>query len=426
MSMGMHRLHRRLPYPGSGRAQRGFGLVELMVAVVIALVASLAIFQTFAASEERKRTTTSGSEGLQSAMFAMSYMERMLSNAGYNMVAVSDPGYISTVRNINFGAGTFTLSSYTPPRTELDIGCTATVAGTATRIVPLTVASGGGALASDTLTLMAGSSATVPLPVRTNPLVVPIGSAVVTLDSTYGFAIGDWVLVYEENDASATMAGTLRTRACTLAQVTGLPNAPTISPAGIQLSVATAAAYDIGAVINLGPRPVMNQFTVDANQRLLMTDLMNPGAGAQVIADNVLAMKAQLGIDVGGDDVIDEWLNPPAAATTWLNPNNPLPALTISALPVVAGARALHQIKAVRLGLLVRSPQFERPNTAGACATTPAGPYQVLDPITGSAAQRTPDMPGSGSYTLAGNQQCFRYNTVNAIIPLRNPLLSDM
>ena len=43
----------------------GFSLLELMVAAVIAMVGAVTIFQTMSVSEERRRSTTSGSEGLQ-------------------------------------------------------------------------------------------------------------------------------------------------------------------------------------------------------------------------------------------------------------------------------------------------------------------------------------------------------------------------
>jgi len=35
-------------------------------------------------------------------------------------------------------------------------------------------------------------------------------------------------------------------------------------------------------------------------------------------------------------------------------------------------------------------------------------------------------MPGSGSFTLAGDQRCFRYNTVVSMVPVRNALLNEM
>lgn len=404
------------------RRSRGFSIVELMVAVTIALVTSLAIFQTYAASEERKRTTTSGSEGLQAGVFALASLERAVINAGYNLMVVSDPGYTSPVRLITPG-GAYTLSSTNPPRPEFHLGCNFTLGGVPYRLAPLVATDGGDGLASDTLTLFSGSSATVPLPVPAETGGLAAGSAAIRLRSTWGFAVGDWVLVYEQS--AALNVGTTRPRACTLAQVAGLPSAPAISPADVTLSVPTAAAYDEPVVINLGPNPAFERYSVDAAGRLLVADLLR-GAPAQVLAENVVSMQVQLGVDVGNDDVIDEWINPPAAEATLLNPPNPLPQNELTALPAPAGARGLHQIKGVRLGLLVRSPQFERPDADGNCTVAPDSASQVLPAVAGVAASRLPDMPGSGDYTLAGDQRCFRYNTVSSVVPVRNALLSEM
>jgi hypothetical protein len=159
----------------------------------------------------------------------------------------------------------------------------------------------------------------------------------------------------------------------------------------------------------------------------MVTNLIT-NAPAQVVAENVVSMQVQLGIDVGNDDVVDEWINPPAAAGTWLNPPNPMPENQITvALPVPAGPRSLNQVKAVRVGLLVRSPQFERPDDAGNCTTSAGRPCAgVAGGGRCGFGNRLPDMPSSGNYMLAGDQRCFRYNTVTSQIPVRNVVLSEM
>lgn len=416
--------HPRSPTPVSRQA--GFGLIELMVALVIGLISTLAIFQTFAASEERKRTTTSGSEGLQSSLFALGYLERLVVNAGYGLTGVSDPEYRSMTRMVNLAVGQYTLSSPRPPEPELHIGCIANVAGVNRRIAPFVATSGGGALASDTVTVLAANNLTLPLPVATTPVAVALGATSVTVVSTFGFNVGDWLLVYDQNVSPAATPGTARPIPCTLTQVASLATPGVFANSTVNLTTPIAAALTIGSVFNLGPNPTYAELTVDANARLVSTDLLTAGAPPQIIAENVMAMKLQVGIDVGGDDVIDAWINPPAAEPTWTNPINPLPDFAISALPVVVGAPALHQAKTLRIGLLVRSPQFERADAAGNCVTTPAGPFEILPPRAGSLPQRLPDMPGSGTYTLAGDQRCFRYNTVSSIVPLRNLMLGEM
>jgi type IV pilus assembly protein PilW len=404
--------------------QLGFGLIELMVALVIGLISTLAIFQTFAASEERKRTTTSGSEGLQSSLFALGYLERLVVNSGYGLTGISDPEHTSMTRQVNLAMGQFTLSNPQAPAPELHLGCSATIAGVNRRIAPVIVTTGGAGLASDTITVFSANTLTLPLPVATNPIAVPAGATNIAVASSYGFNVGDWLLVYDQNLGG--IPGTARPVPCSLTQVAALPSPGVFVDAPVNLTIPITAALTVGSVFNLGPNPTYAQLAIDANARLTSTDLLTAGATPQIIAENVLAMKLQVGVDVGGDDVIDAWINPPANEPTWTNPANPLPNYMSSTLPVVVAAPALHQAKSLRIGLLVRSPQFERTDTAGNCVTSGAGPFEILPARADSAVARLPDMPGSGTYTLAGDQRCFRYNTVTSIVPLRNQLLSEM
>lgn len=401
----------------------GFSLLELMVAAVIAMVAAVTIFQTMSVSEERRRSTTSGSEGLQSGVFALAAIERAIMSAGYNLTAINDTTYMSPVRRITPGSG-YTLSSTVPPPVELHLGCTFSIAGATQRAAALLAHSGGGAgVDSDTLIVFTGSSSTVPLPVTSTATALPVGSTQVSLTSTHGIRVNDWVLVYEQN--RALNPGTTRPVPCTLTRVTALPSAPAISPGVITLQAGTAAAYQTPMVIHLGPTPTLERFAVDANGRLTVTDLLTAEAQPQVLADNVIAMRVQLGIDIANDDVIDQWINAPAAVTSLINPPNPLPpnAVTSGALP--PGNRAIHQIKAVRVGLLVRSPQFEKAE-GGSCSTSPASFGAILPARAGDATTLLPDMPTSGNVTLTGDQRCFRYNTVTAVLSVRNAVLSEM
>jgi len=414
--------------------QAGFTLLELMVASVIAMVAAVTIFQTMSVSEERRRSTTSGSEGLQAGVFALASLERAIVNAGFNLTAISDTTYVSPVRRVTPGSG-FVLSSTTPPRPELHLGCTFTHSGQTYRAAPLLAAATGAnaGIDTDTLTIFSGSSATVPLPVPATGT-VEAGATAITMASIHGFQVDDWVLVYEQSDAASP--GTTRPVACTLGRVTA--RTPASENGTITMAPGAAAKYTQPVVINLGRAPTLERFVVDANGRLTVTNLLGT-AGPQVLADNVVAMRVQLGIDRGNDDVIDEWINAPATIDTWLNPDNPLPPNQVG-IPGGGGAgggggggggggaaaRAFHQIKAVRVGLLIRSPQFERAEEKGGCMITDGAKRQILPARTGNAAAGLPDMPASGTYTFEGDQRCFRYNTVSAVLGLRNALLSEM
>src|SRR5882672_11060200 len=63
-------------------SERGFSMVELLVAMLIGLIGMIIIFQVFEVSEGIKRTTTSGGDAQQNAVIALYTMERDFKNAG--------------------------------------------------------------------------------------------------------------------------------------------------------------------------------------------------------------------------------------------------------------------------------------------------------------------------------------------------------
>ncbi len=64
------------------RLQRGMGLIEIMVSVVIGLLAVLVIYQVFAVSEGFKRNTTGASDAQQNGLFSMFTLGIEIANAG--------------------------------------------------------------------------------------------------------------------------------------------------------------------------------------------------------------------------------------------------------------------------------------------------------------------------------------------------------
>jgi type IV pilus assembly protein PilW len=411
--------------------QLGFSLVELMVGIVIALMASLAIFQTFAASEEQRRTTGSGSEGLQSGTLAMAQVQALVRNAGYNLVTPTSPAISPPNRGVAMGVGV-TISNSVPVTTEFLMGCrildTQLPSATgSTRVAPVFVRAGAGALDSDVITLMEGSSSNSPMPSMLESA-HPAGSTVLTLTTIYGYQVNDWVIVYEQSDDTVLNAnpGTNRNVSCTLTRVTAV--SANLAPAGvINVSVGTSAPYSgLARVVNLGQTPLFQELRVDTVARRLTLRNLRTNA-VQILADDVVTMKVQTGLDITADDLIDQWTNPPALDSDWANPNAVPTVPSIASLPVATGPRSLNQIKALRIGLLLRSPQFERPNaTTGQCNSTGTGPFNILPAVPGAAANRVPDMPASPAYSLTGNERCYRYNTVSAIVPLRNIIMSDL
>jgi len=58
------------PVSGPSRAQRGFGLVEIMIGLLIGLIAVLVIYQVYTVSEGFKRNTTAAGEAQVTGLFS--------------------------------------------------------------------------------------------------------------------------------------------------------------------------------------------------------------------------------------------------------------------------------------------------------------------------------------------------------------------
>ena len=62
--------------------QRGVGLIEIMVSIVIAMLLVLVIYQVYEISEGQKRTITAGSDAQQNASYGLFVLGRDLAVAG--------------------------------------------------------------------------------------------------------------------------------------------------------------------------------------------------------------------------------------------------------------------------------------------------------------------------------------------------------
>jgi hypothetical protein len=67
-------------------------------------------------------------------------------------------------------------------------------------------------------------------------------------------------------------------------------------------------------------------------------------------------------------------------------------------------AATLPRVRALRIGLVTRSPQAEKPNAAGVCEATTAMPALFGEAVTADVT----------------DWRCYRYRTAVAVVPLRN------
>lgn len=361
-------------------AQHGFGLVEIMVGVTIGLLALLIVYQVLSLSEGYRRTTTAGGDAQSAGMISSFLLALDASNAG-NIIADS--------------------AEELAPCPALPLAAP-TLAAT-WRPVPVLIRDGGNDATSDDVSVFYGVNPRLVTPVDLMRNAPP--GAMLKVQSPLGFAVNDMFV------AADIGAGT-----CEMGRVTNITPDDRVpsTPGVIDLtSTPLAQTYPQGSswVVNLGQANAVRKVRFEVVGGVLRSQDLIGGGVPNPIASNVVHMKAQYGLDLlpapNGDQVIDTWMsarNPP-----WDEPS-----------VLRAPLAQLRRIKAVRIALVVRSTQFERPLDAE--GRVPATDLSVdyttptLFPCHGvlPCSEIPPTvLPGTANY---------RYRVFEQTIPLRNQI----
>ncbi|MGB4811549.1 MAG: PilW family protein [Methylophilaceae bacterium] len=295
--------------------QAGFTLVELMVGMVIALLATLAIMQSMSLFETQKRTTTGVADAQTNANVALYSMTKDLQSAGY--------GLMFTGRHVD-------------KRSTID--CTS-LSGTGITdeqdLNPATIIDGG--TGSDAVIVRHAETSFGGLP--TKILTKPI-SRTIDVASNLGCKDGDVVIVNKDGDCAITR---LQSPAALLGNtvVTLDGNESVPLPAQLDATLTCLGAWHTTTYSVSGGNL---QLTLDAN------------AATDTVAD-IVNMQAQYGISAAADsNAITSWVDATGAFGT---------SMTV-------GDR--NRIKAVRIAVVSRSPKAEATDVTASCSmTTPAG-----------------------------------------------------
>lgn len=360
--------------------QRGLTLIEVMVGMVIGLIGIVIITQVYLVNENFKRSTTSAGGAQVNGAIALYTIERDLRMAGYG-IASSDAlgcGQLQYYYNGNYS---------TPPGGTLP----------AIVVAPVVITDGVGG--PDTISVLYGNEdeRTVPATISKN---MASAAADINLDNPTGFSDtpGDLIV--------ASQGGV-----CTLIQVT------TVNTSTLQLvhagsgtapwnPVAPAfTAYTQGALVyNLG-RPTLNIYSISSGSLQLLSRFT--GSSSTVVPsynntpvkliNDIVDLQAQYGKDNGvnngtvtnasysaDDGVVDSYDNvTPTTAAAW------------------------QQVLSIRLGVLARSQNYEKPDPpGGACAATTVAPTW-----------------SGGTFTVPGGiPSCYKYRAFETVVPLRNML----
>lgn len=383
-----------------------------MVAITIALVMSLAIFSSLATSEGRKRSLTATNDIAQVGIYAAYQLDRTIRSAGsgFSQSAAFTFGCQLQTQLATRGVILPFPGTMGAPFTALN----ASLAGSY-RMAPVIIVKNGttpniSAKGSDALIVMAGTAGFGEVPTL---FTAPATPNQLSLQNTVSFRANDLVLLAD----TATATGPAP---CMLQQVsaafsgggaaTALPLASGTltgyfgNPIG---NVSLAGYSTVAMAINLGSAsaanaPALSIIGVGDNNNLMAYDLLQTGTynTAQPLADGVFEMHALYGVDTNADGIVDAWIDPGTAAYSAAVLEN----------GTTASAARLQTIKAIRIGLILRTSLPEK------AATPPAttGPLDLFADLgTGVAYSRA----------LTAGEQNFRYRTVELTIPLRNVLL---
>ena len=102
--------------------EAGFSLVEIMVGIVIGMFAIIVMLQTFSLFEERKRTTTGGSDAMSEGVMALYALQRDIRQAGYGVSALDILNCPVTLSGVSIPLAPVTINPPTAivPRTGID------------------------------------------------------------------------------------------------------------------------------------------------------------------------------------------------------------------------------------------------------------------------------------------------------------------
>ncbi len=325
-----------------------------MVGLLIALMATVLILRSFTGAEGMKRNVTGLADAQQTGRFALITLERAIANAGYGLAANAR------------------LLAICPDTGDIR---------TTLRPVSVLIAPGGRADRPDSIVVNYAAAPTQAL-ATTLAQDAPAGTPLY-VHSPLGIAGGDLVVI-------ASPTGQCRQASVSSATTPDSNGVVELTP-----SVEAGIAYPIDSrLIDLGPQSQAARIRYDiSDTNLRSLDLYTDGAVANPLASDIVNLKAQYGIDADGDGVLDNWVS--ADNPAW----SPAAVLT-------ASVESLARIKAVRIGLIVKSESYDRELTR---------PFDWV--LFDCPATDKTQCPGRLSGSLAAG---WRYRVYETAVPLRN------
>lgn len=333
---------------------RGLSLVELLVGIIVALLVSLTATSGAMLFTATQRQGIGTGSSLVSAGTAVAALRDDVAAAGLGFFGDSQ----FLCRRLNLSVGTTVLldgTDFTP------VAITSEAAGDRVDVLYATDVSSG----ANVLLNAAASAGSAPL---RSLLPVDVGQAVLLAPAVPGDP-------------------------CVVRTVTATAAATLTVPQAIEYENVSSARFNRAAFTTNVTYPDRGRVTLLGDlrwsrYRRVGTDLMleRPlGGGSVALAHNVIAFRAEYGLADAGTTALASWQAASGAFAT-LTPAN------------------LPRVRALRIGIVTRSPQREKPNAAGVCEASAAMPTLFGGAVTADVA----------------DWQCYRYRSMTLVVPLRN------
>lgn len=362
---------------------RGLTLIEVMIGMVIGLIGIIVITQVYLVNESYKRSTTGAGGAQVNGSIALYTLERDLRMAGYG-IASSDAlgcGQIQYYYNGTYSSPPGGASGALPPMV----------------LAPVVITDGGGG--PDTITVMYSTDAERIVPATLSKS-MPTASAELNLDNPTGFSDNPGDLIILSQGGVCTLMQVTQVQVSALKLQHNPGSTALWNPAG---GGSLFPAYSQGAsVFNLG-RPLVNTYSISSSSLRLLSmftasaTTVVPGYNATPVSliSDIVDLQAQYGKDNG--------VNNGTVTNASYTANDGIVDSYDTVTP--ATAAAWQQVLSVRIGVLARSQNYEKPEPAGsACTATTAAPTW-----------------DGGTFAVPGGiPSCYKYRAFETVVPLRN------
>lgn len=379
-------------YPSFAHQQQGVSLIELLIALVIGLVVSLAVYSVLNVAEGRKRTTTSVNDIDKAGAFAAYQLNKALASAGSGFTAGLNPNSGGQTKSaaysfgcqLNIRRGTTTLL---PRSFSVPFAAVSNL-----KLVPIVIVNGGSS-SGDVIVSMAGSGGLSESIIN----LTGVNATGVKAQTVAGLSANDKILLIETNNGEPEVGGN-----CLLDQVAAGFNQGNGSTFDVSLAgdyhTGNASAYPASSIVlNMGQSPQFNMYAVGDNNTLFQYDLLLPPASGNdanpsALIEGVFRMEAIYGVSSA------------AGIYAWQAPTGNFAASALLAGTAAANGR-LQTITAVRLALVMRTNLAEKEEVS-------SGTVDLFEDVTAL------------KQTISGLNKNYRYRVIETTIPIRNTLVA--